>query len=76
MKRKQLTVALVGVITTLLGLLWLLQGAGILRVCPVLCFVDCECITGGSEFWEAAGAIAFIVGIMIVGISVRHVGTP
>ncbi len=76
MKRKQLAAALVGVIVALLGLLWFLQGAGILLLCPVLCFVDCECVTGGSPFWEAVGAIAFIIGIIIVGVSVGRVGRP
>lgn len=76
MKRKQLAAALVGVIVALLGLLWLLQGAAILQLCPVLCVMDCECVTSGSQFWEATGAIAFIIGIMIVGVSVRRVGTP
>ena len=76
MKRKQLAAALVGVIVALLGLLWFLQGAGILRLCPVLCVMDCECLMSGSQFWEAAGAIVFIIGIMIVGVSVRRVGTP
>jgi hypothetical protein len=68
-KRKQLAAGLVGVIVALLGLLWFLQGTGILLLCPVLCFVDCECVMGGSLFWEAVGAIAFIIGIIIVGVS-------
>jgi hypothetical protein len=76
MKRKQLAAAVVGVIVALLGLLWFLQGAAIVHQCPVLCFVDCECVTSGSQFWEAAGAIAFIVGIMVVGVSLRRAGTP
>ena len=76
MKRKQLAAALVGVIVALLGLLWFLQDAGILRLCPVLCVMDCECLMSGSQFWEATGAIVTIVGILIVGVSVRRVGTP
>lgn len=76
MKRKQLMAALVGAIAVLLGLLWFLQGAGIIQMCPVLCFMDCACIKGGSLFWEAAGAIAFIIGIVIIGLSVRRVGNP
>ena len=76
MKRKQLAASLVGVIVALLGLLWFLQGAGILRLCPVLCITDCGCVTSGSQFWEATGAIAFIIGITIVGVGVRRVGTP
>ena len=76
MKRKQLAAALVGVIMALLGLLWLLQGAAIVQLCPVLCFVDCECVTSGSPFWEATGAISFIIGIMIVGVSFRRAPTP
>ena len=76
MKRGQLVVGLVGVIMALLGLLWFLQGAAILRLCPVLCIIDCECITSGSQFWEAVGGVVFIAGIMIVGVSVRRAGTP
>lgn len=76
MKRKRLAAAVVGVIVALLGLLWFLQGAGILLLCPVLCFVDCECVMSGSPFWEAAGAIAFVIGITILGVSVRRLGTP
>lgn len=72
-KRKQLMAVLAGVIVALLGFLWFLQGAGIIQVCPVLCFMDCECVTGGSLFWEVAGAIAFIIGIVIIGLSVRGV---
>ena len=70
MKRKFLVTALVGIIVTLLGLLWFLQGTGFLELCPVLCFADCDCIRGGSPFWEAAGAITFIIGLVIIGISV------
>ncbi len=76
MKRKQFMAILVGVIVALLGLLWFLQGAGIIQMCPVLCVMDCKCITGGSPFWEAAGAIVFIIGIVIIGLSVRRVGKP
>ena len=76
MKQRKLAAALVGVIVALLGLLWFLQGAGIIQICPMLCIMDCECLTSGSQFWEAAGSIAFIIGTIIVGISVRRYGTP
>ena len=71
-EKNTLAAGLVGVIVALLGLLWFLQGTGILLLCPVLCFVDCECVMAGSPFWEAVGAIAFIIGIVIVGVSVRR----
>lgn len=76
MKRKQIAAGVLGIIVALLGLLWFLQGAGILRLCPVLCFVDCACVMGRSPFWEAVGAIAFIVGIIIVGVSLRPLRRP
>ena len=76
MKRKLLAAALVGVIMALLGLMWFLQGAGILLLCPVLCVMDCECVTGGSPFWEAAGPITSVIGIVIIIVSIRHAGTP
>jgi hypothetical protein len=58
--------ALLGVIVALLGLVWLLQGASVLP----------GSVMSGSQFWEVAGAIVFIVGIVIVAVSVRRVGTP
>ncbi len=57
--------AFVGVIVALLGLVWFLQGASVLL----------GSVMTGSLFWEVAGAIAFLVGIVIVAVSVRHVGT-
>jgi hypothetical protein len=44
-------------------------------MCPVFCVTDCECLTSGSPFWEATGAIVFIIGIIIIGVSVRGVET-
>ncbi|VVB62840.1 Uncharacterised protein [uncultured archaeon] len=66
MKLKQIAILIVGVISALLGFLWFLQGVGVLRQCPILCFADCECITGGSLLWEVIGAAAFIIGIAIM----------
>jgi len=71
MKRKQLAIILIGFFVALLGLVWLLQGAAILHLCPVLCVTNCECVTSGSQFWETAGAITFIVGVTIIVAGVR-----
>jgi len=76
MRPRDIAATVVGVLLALLGLLWLLQGAGVLRLCPLLCFVDCACLTGESEFWEVTGALAFILGIMVVGVSVRQAAEP
>ena len=70
---KKFVGAFVGVIVTLLGLLWFLQGADIFHLYPILCFSNCEVITGGSQIWEATGAIAFIIGIIIIGVSLRGI---
>jgi hypothetical protein len=64
--------AVVGVILLLLGLLWFLEGAAIVRFCPVLCFVDCECVMSESLLWEGVGAIVFIVGLTIIGVIVKR----
>jgi hypothetical protein len=66
MKRKQLVLVLAGSFVVFLGLLWLLQGAAIIQICPVLCVANCECINSGSQFWEIAGAITFIIGVTII----------
>jgi hypothetical protein len=69
---KNVAIAIIGLILASLGLLWFLQGIAILTLCPVLCFADCECITGGSLLWEIAGAITLIIGIAIVYLSVKR----
>jgi len=59
MKRR--VVAIVGVIIALFGLVWLLQGADILPGSAM----------SGSQFWEIAGAITFVVGLVIIPYSLR-----
>jgi hypothetical protein len=69
---KHAALTFIGLILAALGLLWFLQGIAILNVCPVLCFADCECIRGGSSFWEVLGGIALIMGIAIVCLSLKR----
>ena len=76
MSIKQVAGMLAGAFIALLGLQWFFQGAGLLQLCPVVCFADCECITGGSIFWAVAGAIAFLVGIVTALVSMRQFGSP
>jgi uncharacterized protein YqhQ len=69
---KHVAITIIGFILAFFGLLWFLQGIAILTLCPVLCFADCECITGGSLLWEIAGAITLIIGIAIVYLSLKR----
>lgn len=54
MKRRVFSI--VGVIIALFGLVWFLQGAGVLP----------GSVMSGSQFWETAGALTLIIGIVIV----------
>jgi hypothetical protein len=63
---KTVVMTLLGVIATLLGMLWLVQGLGIIQIDPVLCAGDCEPITGGSVEWTVIGAITLLVGSVLV----------
>lgn len=56
----------------LLGAFWFLQGVGILNVCPILCFADCACIEGGSQFWSVVGIVVFSIGILTIIITMKH----
>jgi hypothetical protein len=67
---KRVVGVIVGGVPALLGLLWFLQGAGVLRLCPVLCFADCECVEGGSWFWGIVGAITFAIGVIVTWASI------
>jgi RsiW-degrading membrane proteinase PrsW (M82 family) len=72
MNLRRVAGAVVGIVLAMLGLLWFLQGTGLVRICPVLCFADCECVEGGSLFWLIAGAITALIGVVLAGVSVRR----
>ncbi|MGW4794446.1 hypothetical protein ACWEPC_18775 [Nonomuraea sp. NPDC004297] len=55
-----------GTLLILLGLLWILQGADVVQIDPILCVADCRPITGGSPGWLAAGVVAAAVGLVLV----------
>jgi hypothetical protein len=76
MKARQIVGALLGAFIASLGLLWFLQGTGILRMRPRLCIANCEEIVGPSPFWAVSGVIALIIGAIVVFVSVRGVRTP
>ncbi len=65
-----------GAFIAFLGLLWFLQGTGILQVKPVACVANCEEIVGASPLWAAAGAIAIVVGSLVVVACLRRSENP
>ena len=48
----------VGAVISLLGLVWLLQGIGVLP----------GSFMTGSQFWAMAGAFAVIVGVLVIAV--------
>ena len=62
----RLTAFVFGMVAVLLGGLWLLQGFGIVRLRPILCFADCAPIQGPSMTWAIVGTIALVVGGLCV----------
>jgi hypothetical protein len=55
-----------GAMLLLLGLLWFLQGVGIVHMQPILCFANCEPITGPQVLWTMFGLVAVGVGFLMV----------
>jgi hypothetical protein len=55
-----------GVLGVLLGGLWLLQGLGIVRIRPILCFANCEPVQGPSSTWAIIGALLLVGGIFAI----------
>ncbi|GAA0234738.1 hypothetical protein ACFFQF_24535 [Haladaptatus pallidirubidus] len=72
MNTKTTVLTILGAIVALLGMLWLVQGLGIIQIGPILCVADCEPITGRSMQWTVIGAIALFVGIVIVRAGMRR----
>ncbi|MGA9399528.1 hypothetical protein [Haladaptatus sp.] len=66
MNAKSTVSTVFGGIVALLGLLWIVQGLGIVQIDPILCVADCEPITGGSVQWTIVGVLALFVGVAIV----------
>jgi hypothetical protein len=61
----------VGVISLLLGGLWLLQGLGVVHIRPILCFADCEPIQGASRAWAVTGLLMVTAGAIEILFSLR-----
>ena len=72
MNWRTITSFVAGVVLMLLGLLWLLQGADLVHVRPILCVANCRPVTGGSVAWLAAGIIAFLIGLLLAAVGTRH----
>lgn len=55
-----------GLVLVLLGLLWMAQGADLVRIEPILCVADCEPVTGGSPGWLIAGVVSALTGSAVI----------
>jgi len=72
MSKKYTAILIIGVILAFLGLLWFLQGSDIVHLKPILCFANCEPITGKSPLWQAVGAIICFAGAVLISKSLRR----
>jgi hypothetical protein len=69
---KRIAVLFIGAVFLLLGLLWALQGSGLLIIKPILCFANCEPITGGSIQWLGIGIAVFTIGLIMTISSLKR----
>lgn len=51
-----------GLAAALLGVLWLLQGLGLMHIRPILCIGDCVPLQGPSATWAIVGALVLALG--------------
>ncbi len=65
-------ILIVGVVSALLGSLWLLQGLGLVRIKPILCVAECEPLEGPSPLWAFIGLIAAVGGLAAVVYALRR----
>ena len=72
MKARQIVGAVAGAVLAALGLLWFLQGVGLLRIQPIFCVANCEEIVGPSPVWAGVGAIALVIGVLAIVASVKR----
>ena len=55
----------IGVLFTLLGTLWFLQGADLIHLKPVACVANCTPIEGGSITWLLVGLATAALGLIV-----------
>jgi hypothetical protein len=65
-------VLVVGVISVLLGGLWLLQGLDLVHVRPILCFADCVPLQGPSPTWAIIGFFVVTAGVIAILYSLKR----
>jgi hypothetical protein len=71
---RTLTWIFFGVASTRRGLLWLLQGADVLHVRPILCLANCKLLEGRSLGWMTAGAGVLLGGLLAIAVGFRRRG--
>jgi hypothetical protein len=69
-------VLVVGVISVLLGGLWLLQGLDLVHVRPILCFADCVPLQGPSLTWAIIGFFVVTAGVIAILYSLKRRTRP
>ena len=67
----KITVLVFGILIAMLGALWFLQGSDMVHIKPILCFGDCEPVTGLSPQWQISGIIAIVIGVAMIWWSTR-----
>jgi hypothetical protein len=68
----KIVAAIAGVVLALLGLLWLLQGLGLVTIPPVLCVAECAPLTGPSTQWAIIGPVVLVVGCLALAFAFRR----
>ena len=58
----RILIGIAGLFGMALGVLWLLQGFGLVRLRPILCFANCETLHGPSAIWATVGLVTAAVG--------------
>ena len=64
--------ALLGMVFTLLGVLWFLQGADLIHFEPVVCVANCKPLTGPSTTWLLTGLTTVVVGLIVIIRCIRY----
>ena len=72
MRIRLIIVIILGIMMSLLGALWFLQGTQIVYVPPILCFADCVPITEKSVLWQWAGIITFLIGVVTIVVCINR----
>ena len=73
---KKIALLLSGILIAALGVLWLVQGLGVVHLEPIACVADCKPIKGSSPTYAVLGGLMVAAGGLAIHFGLKRRAKP